>query len=221
MLLCSPRHGEVWRGCPAAPRADRPAQDKHKPGPGKQGHLSVCRPVLPGPGPMLGMPCSHRAYNYWTYMGPLLSPLLPELCLNHHLCSLAWEEVADAEDASESYWRVPASDHIAGPTADYWGGERAGRAGLQGAQAAAAGGSSVTAAALFPAPHFREEGRDTSVTSRPGPPQLGLGRTGRWPGTHAGTPRPPMYLLASAEEGSRPWLSFFLPKMALLRVTIC
>lgn len=30
-----------------------------------------------------------------------------------------------------------------------------------------------------------------------------------------------MYLLASAEEGSGPWLSFFLPKMALLRVTIC
>ncbi|XP_064438840.1 coiled-coil domain-containing protein 137 isoform X2 [Mirounga angustirostris] len=87
----------------------------------------------------------------------------------------AWEEIADAEDAFEPWWRVPASDHVTGPAADYWGRERAGRAGLQGAKEVA--GGSVTAAALFPPLGFQEEGRDASVTARPGPPHLGLGRT--------------------------------------------
>lgn len=44
MFLCPSRHGAVWRGCPAAPRADRPAQDEHKSGSGKQGQLPWLSP---------------------------------------------------------------------------------------------------------------------------------------------------------------------------------
>ncbi|XP_058560937.1 coiled-coil domain-containing protein 137 isoform X1 [Neofelis nebulosa] len=104
-----PGHGEVWRGCPAAPRADRPAQDEQGRGP-------------------------------------------------------AWEEIADAEDASEPWWCVPASDRITGPTADCWGGETAGCAGLPGTKDAAAAGGSVPMATPFTPPRFQEEGRDLSVT---------------------------------------------------------
>lgn len=35
-MLSAPRHGEVWRGCPAAPRADRQAQDAREQGPAWQ-----------------------------------------------------------------------------------------------------------------------------------------------------------------------------------------
>ncbi|GAB5581410.1 coiled-coil domain-containing protein 137 [Prionailurus iriomotensis] len=139
---CSEQHGEVWRGCPAAPRADRPAQDEQGRGP-------------------------------------------------------AWEEIADAEDASEPGWCVPASDRVAGPTADRRGGERAGCAGLPGTKDTAAAGGSVPTATPFTPPRFQEEGRDLSVTVRPGPPHLGRG--GHVDGLytrvlsleHTGTPRPP------------------------------
>lgn len=118
--LCPCRHGALRRGCPAAARADRPAQEEHEQGPAR-------------------------------------------------------EEIADAADASGPWCCVPASNHVTGPTADRWGGERAGCAGLQGAKEAAAAGGSVTTAAPFTPPRFQKEGRDVSVTAQLGPPHLGQG----------------------------------------------
>nr|KAF6455129.1 coiled-coil domain containing 137 [Rousettus aegyptiacus] len=74
----------------------------------------------------------------------------------------ARQEVADAGGASEPRQCVPASGHLAGPTADRGRGESACRAGLQGAEeaAAAAPGGSVSP------PPSREEARALSVVER-------------------------------------------------------
>ena len=81
------------------------------------------------------------------------------------LCSSAWQEITDAEEAFKPRQCVPAFDHLAGQTEDCGGGEGAGRERLQGAKetAAAAAGDSVATATPPPS---REEARDAAVMTR-------------------------------------------------------
>lgn len=82
-MLSAPRHGEVWRGCPAAPRADRQAQDAREQGPGEQGWggwelpRSSLGAAWPGSTDTRARP-SRWALSSWTDPGSRLSSLLPE-----------------------------------------------------------------------------------------------------------------------------------------------
>uniref|UniRef100_A0A8D0SVG2 Coiled-coil domain-containing protein 137 n=1 Tax=Sus scrofa TaxID=9823 RepID=A0A8D0SVG2_PIG len=87
----------------------------------------------------------------------------PELTAKPRTSGSARKETADAEDAFKLRRGVPASGHLAGPTADCPGGEGAGRAGLQGAEEAAAAAAAGDPVPTATPPRAREEAADACV----------------------------------------------------------